>query len=64
MKVRLDFTDTARRSKPVFVDMESIPRVGEFLVSGTYGTCAVLKVVYTPEAAEQGVILVIGPSEK
>ncbi len=37
MRVRLEFRDGANRRKPAFVDMQSIPRVGEFLVSGKHG---------------------------
>jgi hypothetical protein len=63
MKVRLDFSQDPKRG-PVFLEMESIPRGGEFLVSGTYGTCGVLKVLYTPDEPTQDVVLVLGEAQQ
>jgi hypothetical protein len=62
MKVRLDFSKNPKQ-KPVFIAMESLPRVGEWLVSGTYGTCEVLKVLHTPDESTQDVVLVLGQAE-
>jgi hypothetical protein len=62
MRVRLDFSGNPEK-KPVMLNMDSIPRVGEFLVSGTHGTCEILKVLYTLEAAEHDVVLVLGKAE-
>ncbi len=49
--------------KPAFVDMQSIPHVGEFLVSGKHGACEVLKVVHTRKAAEQALVIELGPGD-
>jgi hypothetical protein len=64
MRVRLEFPDAAERHEPSFVDMQSIPRVGEFLVSGNSGAQEVLKVTHTPESREQAVIIELGRVER
>jgi len=61
MKVRLKFKNDGGPKEPVVVDMKTVPRVGESLVSGTWGVCEVMKVVHTPAASEQDVILELGP---
>ena len=61
MKVRLNFNNTGEPKNSVTVNMESLPRVGESLVSGTAGMCEVLKVIHTPETSEQDVVVELGP---
>jgi hypothetical protein len=60
VKVRLDFDKSTSSNKQVVVEMKFLPRVGELLVSGNEGTCEVLKVIHTPETAEQDVVLQLG----
>ena len=50
MKVRFNFKNGDGPKKLVVVDMKTIPRVGESLVSGTWGVCEVMKVLHTPES--------------
>ena len=64
MKVRLNFNNIDLPKKSIVVNMQSVPRVGESLVSGTAGMCEVLKVVHTPETSEQDVVLELGPQRR
>jgi hypothetical protein len=64
MTVRLDFVGKSRRREPAFVKMECIPGVGELLVSGGQRVWQVVKVVYTPDAPEQGAILELAETER
>jgi len=62
VKVRLKFNGNGEAPKETaVVNMQSIPRVGEYLVSGNAGMCQVLRVVHTPETPTQDVVLVLGP---
>ena len=49
--------------QPVYVEMQLIPRVGEFLVNGKDGAREVLRVTHTPEETEQSVVIELGPGE-
>jgi hypothetical protein len=50
MRVRLKFGAAERRGDTRFVEMAKLPRVGEQLVSGTFGTCEVVQVLRTPDS--------------
>ena len=64
MRVPLNFSEKSHRREPAFVKMECIPQVGELLVSGNNRTWQVVKLVYTPDAAEQAVILELAASAR
>src|SRR5580765_7912774 len=62
LKVRLKFNGNGEAPKEsAVVNMQSIPRVGEYLASGNAGTCQVLRVVHTPETPAQDVVVVLSP---
>ena len=62
LKVRLKFNGNGEApKKSAVVNMQSIPRVGEYLASGSAGTCQVLRVVHTPETPAQDVVVVLSP---
>lgn len=63
MKVRLQFSVGHGPKEPVVVEMKTIPRTGESLVSGAWGTCVVSKVMHTPDTSEQDVILEVVPEQ-
>ena len=64
VKVRLKFNDTVENRSEAVVNMQSIPRVGEFLVSGGSGMRQILQVVHTPEIRDQDVIVELVPARK
>ena len=65
MKVRLKFSGNGEAPKESAVlNMESIPRVGEYLVSGDADMCQVLRVIHTPGLTTQDVVLVLSPETK
>ena len=49
--------------EPRFLELRSLPRVGELLESRNYGTCEVVSVVETPHAVGQKAMLVLRKSE-
>ena len=61
MRVRLNFRGGNEPKKPIVVEMITIPRVGESLANGTRGVCEMIKVVHTPDASEQDVVIELGP---
>jgi hypothetical protein len=52
MRVRLKFDGSQKSGDTRFAEMSKLPRVGEQLVSGTFGTCEVVRVLKTPESKE------------
>ena len=48
MRVRLKYAGLKKTGDTRFVEMSTLPRVGQQLVSGTYGTCEVVRVMKTP----------------
>ena len=57
MKVRLNLEGEDQQQEPGAVEMDWVPRVGEFLELEDEGTCEVTQVLHTPQSAEQAVIL-------
>ena len=52
MRVRLKFGGPKKSGDTRFVEMSKLPRVGEQLVSGTFGTCEVMRVMKTPDSED------------
>jgi len=50
--VQLKYAGVKKSGDTRFVEMSKLPRVGEQLVSGTYGTCEVVRVQRTPESKD------------
>jgi len=63
VKVRLVFSASKQRERSSVVDMQSVPRTGELLVSGRSGVREVIKVIHTPGTTDQEVIVELGPAE-
>jgi hypothetical protein len=57
MRARLKFEGREAGKQPSVVDIVFIPQAGDFLRSGRTARSEVIKVVHTPGAPEQDVIL-------
>lgn len=58
LKVRVELMNVAAL-EPRFLDLRVLPREGEWLESGSYGTCEVVSVTDTPGAVDQRAVLVL-----
>lgn len=62
MKVRFVFSGGSGRERSSVVDMKSVPRIGELLISGGSVVREVTKVIRTPGTSEQEVVIELGPA--
>ena len=58
MKVRVEIKNSAHTHRRI-LEMNFLPRVGEFLETGSDGSCEVIQVLHTPESKEQAAVLVL-----
>lgn len=57
MRVRVELESERKSAR--YLELKTLPRVGELLETDFCGTCEVVQVVHTPESKEQDAVLVL-----